>query len=48
LFDEQLCVIGAYKCTYANDTGIAGNIVLTGEEQFTVKEIEVFEVSAAE
>jgi hypothetical protein len=30
--------------SYANDTGIAGNQVLTGAEHFTVKEIEVFEV----
>jgi hypothetical protein len=29
---------------YVNDTGIAGNQVLTGSFNFTVKEIEVFEV----
>jgi hypothetical protein len=29
---------------YANETGIAGNHVLTGAGHFTVKEIEVFEV----
>jgi hypothetical protein len=29
---------------YANDTGIEGDLVLTGERAFTVKEIEVFEV----
>jgi hypothetical protein len=30
---------------YANDTGIAGNQLCTGEQYFTVKEIEVFAVS---
>jgi hypothetical protein len=30
--------------TYANDTGISGNQVLTGAKEFTVKEVEVFEV----
>jgi hypothetical protein len=30
--------------TYGNDTGIAGNQVLTGAQYFTSKEIEVFEV----
>jgi hypothetical protein len=30
--------------TYTNDTGKSGNEVLTGAEDFTVKEIEVFEV----
>jgi hypothetical protein len=30
--------------TYANDTGIAGNQVLTGAYNFILKEIEVFEV----
>jgi hypothetical protein len=29
--------------TYANNTGIAGNQVLTGAQNFTVEEIEVFE-----
>jgi hypothetical protein len=29
---------------YANETGIAGNQVLTGAQHFTLKEIEVFEV----
>jgi hypothetical protein len=33
--------------TYTNDTGIAGTAVLTGEKNFFVKEIEVFEVSQA-
>jgi hypothetical protein len=32
-------------CSYANDTGIAGNQFFTGESNFTVKEIEVFQVS---
>jgi hypothetical protein len=31
--------------SYANDTGIAGNQFFTGEYNFTVKEIEVFQVS---
>jgi hypothetical protein len=31
--------------SYANDTGIAGNQFFTGEHNFTVKEIEVFQVS---
>jgi hypothetical protein len=31
--------------SYANDTGIAGNQFFTGEGKFTVKEIEVFQVS---
>jgi Ca2+-binding EF-hand superfamily protein len=31
---------------YNNDTGIAGNTVFTGAQNFTVKEIEVFEVKA--
>jgi hypothetical protein len=30
--------------TYVNETGIAGNQVLTGAYNFTLKEIEVFEV----
>jgi hypothetical protein len=30
--------------TYRNDTGLAGNTVLTGGYNFTVKEMEVFEV----
>jgi hypothetical protein len=30
--------------SYANDTGIDGKQVLTGAYNFTVKEIEVFEV----
>jgi hypothetical protein len=29
---------------YANDTGLAGNTVFTGAQQFTAKEVEVFEV----
>jgi hypothetical protein len=29
---------------YKNETGIAGNAVLTGKKNFTAKEIEVFEV----
>jgi hypothetical protein len=29
---------------YANETGIEGTRVLTGEEYFVVEEIEVFEV----
>jgi hypothetical protein len=31
--------------SYANDIGIAGNQFFTGEHNFTVKEIEVFQVS---
>jgi hypothetical protein len=31
--------------TYVNDTGITGNAVFTGEEYFTVKEIEVFSIT---
>jgi hypothetical protein len=31
--------------SYANDTGIAGTQVLTGSERYTVKEIEVFQVT---
>jgi hypothetical protein len=30
--------------TYKNETGIAGDAVLTGRTYFTVREIEVFEV----
>jgi hypothetical protein len=30
---------------YANDTGRVGNTVLTGSSNFTVKEIEVFEIA---
>jgi hypothetical protein len=30
--------------SYVNDTGLAGNTVFTGEYNFTVKELEVFEV----
>jgi hypothetical protein len=32
-------------CTYANDTDLDGNTVLTGSCHFTVKEIEVFEIA---
>jgi hypothetical protein len=31
--------------SYANDTGLDGNTVLTGSQQFIVKEIEVFEIT---
>jgi hypothetical protein len=31
--------------SYVNDTGLDGNTVLTGSENFTVKEIEVFEIT---
>jgi hypothetical protein len=31
--------------TYANDTGLDGRTVLTGSKWFTVKEIEVFEIT---
>jgi hypothetical protein len=30
--------------TYANDTGIDGLILFTGERNFTVKELEIFEL----
>jgi hypothetical protein len=30
--------------TYANDTGLAGNQVLTGAQYFAMKEIEIFQV----
>jgi hypothetical protein len=30
---------------YVNDTGIIGTAVFTGEESFTVKEIEVFSIT---
>jgi hypothetical protein len=30
---------------YVNDTGITGNAVFTGEQYFTVKEIEVFSIT---
>jgi hypothetical protein len=29
---------------FANDTGISGHLVLTGAREFTVEQIEVFEV----
>jgi hypothetical protein len=32
--------------TYINDTGLKGNIVFTGSEDFQVKEIEAFEIAA--
>jgi fructose-specific component phosphotransferase system IIB-like protein len=32
--------------SYANDTGLDGKQVFTGEYQFTVKEIEVFAVNS--
>jgi hypothetical protein len=31
--------------SYVNDTGIDGNLVFTGEYNFTVKEIEVFTIN---
>jgi hypothetical protein len=31
--------------SYVNDTGIDGNLVFTGEHNFTVKEIEVFTIT---
>jgi hypothetical protein len=31
--------------SYANDTALRGNTVFTGSKKFTVKEIEVFEVT---
>jgi hypothetical protein len=31
--------------SYANDTGLRGETVLTGSYNFTVKEIEVFEIA---
>jgi hypothetical protein len=30
---------------YVNDTGITGTTVFTGEQYFTVKEIEVFTIT---
>jgi hypothetical protein len=33
------------KPTYANDTGLPGSTLFTGEKNFTVKELEIFEVS---
>jgi hypothetical protein len=33
-----------FGTAYANDTGIAGNQVLAGTQNFTVEEIEVFEL----
>jgi hypothetical protein len=32
--------------SYTNDTGLRGQIVFTGSEEFQVKEIEVFEITA--
>jgi hypothetical protein len=36
---------GSFGITYTNDTGMDGSKVLTGSEYFTVKEIEVFEIT---
>jgi hypothetical protein len=33
-----------FGCVYENDTGIKGNILLTGDATFLVQEIEVFEL----
>jgi hypothetical protein len=33
-----------FGTAYVNDTGIAGNQVFTGEQYFTVQEIEVFSI----
>jgi hypothetical protein len=30
---------------YANDTGLDGALILTGSQNFTVREIEVFELT---
>jgi hypothetical protein len=32
------------NASYANDTGLAGSTLLTGEKNFTVKELEIFEL----
>jgi hypothetical protein len=34
-----------FGCNYTNDTGVKGKTVLTGSEHFTVKEIEVFDIT---
>jgi hypothetical protein len=52
---NTLCIHGQFESsdscssnlsgkTYANNTGIAGNQVLTGGQYFVLKEVEVFQV----
>jgi hypothetical protein len=36
---------GIPQSSFVNDTGLPGSTLLTGEEIFTVKEFEIFEVS---
>jgi hypothetical protein len=33
------------QSSFVNDTGLPGSTLFTGEETFTVKELEIFEVS---
>jgi hypothetical protein len=40
---KSFCI--GFGCAYTNDTGVYGEIFLTGSENFQVKEIEVFEIT---
>jgi hypothetical protein len=36
---------GDQNSSFVNDTGLSGSTLFTGENNFTVKELEIFEVS---
>jgi hypothetical protein len=36
---------GIWQCIFVNDTGLSGLTLFPGEENFTLKELEIFEIS---